>query len=93
MSVGSLTITRREFGAALAAAPLLAAPRPAAAQQTGGATPYERSIVIDALANPGSMNVSFPPRGPLTQRQRDAIASSGITAINVTVAAMLWARP
>ena len=40
-----------------------------------------------ALANPGSMNVSWPPRGPLSQKQRDAIASSGITAINVTVSA------
>jgi membrane dipeptidase len=46
---------------------------------------YTRSIVIDALANPGSMNVSWPPRGPLSQTQRDAIAGSGITAINVTV--------
>ena len=39
------------------------------------------------LANPGSMNVSWPPRGPLSQKQRDAIAASGITAINVTVSA------
>ena len=51
------------------------------------ATLYQRAIVIDALANPGSMNVSWPPRGPLSQKQRDAIASSGITAINVTVSA------
>ena len=33
------------------------------------------------------MNVSWPPRGPLSQKQRDAIANSGITAINVTVSA------
>jgi membrane dipeptidase len=33
------------------------------------------------------MNVSWPPRGPLSQKQRDAIAASGITAINVTVSA------
>jgi membrane dipeptidase len=46
---------------------------------------YGRSIVIDALANPGSMNVSWPPRGPLSASQRNAIASSGITAMNVTV--------
>jgi membrane dipeptidase len=48
---------------------------------------YHRAIVIDALANPGSMNVSWPPRGPLSQKQRDAIRASGITAINVTVSA------
>jgi len=76
------TITRREFGGGLGAAPLLGA-----ALQDDVAGLYGRSIVIDALANPGSMNVSWPPRGPLSQKQRDAIASSGITAINVTVSA------
>src|SRR6187200_962215 len=76
------TITRREFGGVLGAAPLLGA-----ALQDDVAGLYGRSIVIDALANPGSMNVSWPPRGPLSQKQRDAIASSGVTAINVTVSA------
>ena len=76
------TITRREFGGVLGAVPVLAA-----AWQDDVAGLYSRSIVIDALANPGSMNVSWPPRGPLSQKQRDAIASSGITAINVTVSA------
>lgn len=80
------TISRREFGAALGAAPLLARSRvTASTRQDDTATLYQRAIVIDALANPGSMNVSWPPRGPLSQKQRDAIAASGITAINVTV--------
>jgi membrane dipeptidase len=81
------TISRRQFGAALGVAPLLARTRLRAASSQDDATLYQRAIVIDALANPGSMNVSWPPRGPLSQKQRDAIASSGITAINVTVSA------
>jgi membrane dipeptidase len=48
---------------------------------------YARSISIDALANPGSMNVPWPPRGPLTDAQRANIAASGLTALNVTVSA------
>lgn len=81
-------ITRRQFGAALGAAPVLAATASrAVASQDDEAGLYGRSIVIDMLANPGSMNVSWPPRGPLSQKQRDAIAASGITAINVTVSA------
>ena len=83
----SAKISRREFAAVAAAAPFLAAAgRPGlAAGQDEVAGLYGRSIVIDMLANPGSMNVSWPPRGPLSERQRDAIRSSGITAINVTV--------
>ena len=84
------TLTRRQFAGSLAAAPILASAAGAArasAQQDDTTTLYQRAIVIDALANPGSMNVSWPPRGPLSQKQRDAIASSGITAINVTVSA------
>jgi membrane dipeptidase len=89
MSVRPLTLTRRQFGAAFAAAPMLPLARAGAApaRQSEVATLYDRSIVIDALANPGSMNVSWPPRGPLSEKQRDAIAASGITAINVTVSA------
>jgi membrane dipeptidase len=89
MSGRPLSLTRRQFGAALAAAPMLPMVRPAAAAagQSEVTTLYDRSIVIDALANPGSMNVSWPPRGPLSDKQRTAIASSGITAINVTVSA------
>ena len=79
-------ITRRELGSALAVAPVLAAAIRVSAQDDVSGL-YSRSIVIDALANPGSMNVSWPPRGPLSQKQKDAIASSGITAINVTVSA------
>jgi membrane dipeptidase len=48
---------------------------------------YARSISIDALANPGSMNVPWPPRGPLTEAQRANVAASGLTALNVTVSA------
>src|SRR5688572_23608541 len=87
MSGKQSAMTRREFGVALGAVPIaLAAARTSAAQDDVAGL-YERSIVIDALANPGSMNVSWPPRGPLSQKQRDAIAASGITAINVTVSA------
>ncbi len=83
-----MTISRRRFATAVAATPLVAAARGhAAARQGTGDSVYERGIVIDALANPGSMNVSWPPRGPLSQKQRDAIANSGITALNVTVSA------
>jgi membrane dipeptidase len=83
------TLSRRQFAATLGAVPILAATRsaPAATRQDDVSTLYDRAIVIDALANPGSMNVSWPPRGPLSQKQRDAIRSSGITAINVTVSA------
>ena len=87
MSARRTKISRRQFGATLGAVPVLAAARPAVARQDDVSTLYDRAIVIDALANPGSMNVSWPPRGPLSQKQRDAIASSGITAINVTVSA------
>ena len=84
----SCAINRREFGVAVAgglAASVVGAR--AAARQDDATAIYKRSIVIDALSNPGSMNVSWPPRGPLSQKQRDAIARSGITAINVTVSA------
>jgi membrane dipeptidase len=86
-------MSRRAFGAAIAgtaAAALMPARRLHAWIHQGdieGADVYRKSIVIDALANPGSMNVPWPPRGPLSQKQRDAIAASGITAINVTVSA------
>ena len=89
MSARPGNLTRRQFAAAVAAAPMLrlAGAGAATTQQSEVGTLYDRSIVIDALANPGSMNVSWPPRGPLSHKQRDAIASSGITAINVTVSA------
>lgn len=84
-------IGRREFGAIMAGGALLGAVRGVGAWSAQDAIDvvslYKRSIVIDALANPGSMNVPWPPRGPLSQKQRDAIATSGITAINVTVSA------
>src|SRR5687768_12279968 len=91
MSPRRTTITRRTFAATLGAAPIAAvgvgAHFSAPASQDDVANLYSRSIVIDALANPGSMNVSWPPRGPLSPKQRAAIAASGITAINVTVSA------
>jgi membrane dipeptidase len=84
-------ISRRAFGAAIASGAIAAGKRSDAARAGQAnddvAGVYRRAIVIDALANPGSMNVSWPPRGPLSQKQRDAIAASGITAINVTVSA------
>ncbi|MEO8682359.1 MAG: membrane dipeptidase [Vicinamibacterales bacterium] len=83
------SLSRRQFAATVGAGSLLLAGRRARAQVATDdvAGVYRRSIVIDALANPGSMNVSWPPRGPLSPTQREAIASSGITAINVTVSA------
>ena len=89
MNSSNRLLSRRQFAATVGAGSLLLTGRPAAAQGVSDdvAGVYRRSIVIDALANPGSMNVSWPPRGPLSQKQREAIASSGITAINVTVSA------
>ncbi len=46
---------------------------------------YERVLVIDALANPGSFNIPWPPQGPLLPEQIDNIRASGITAVDVTV--------
>jgi membrane dipeptidase len=83
-----LRIGRRQFAGAIGAGALAAGWRALAqSPEPDGAGVYARAIVIDALANPGSMNVSWPPRGPLSATQREAIASSGITAINVTVSA------
>jgi membrane dipeptidase len=89
MSQPRRTLSRRQFATLVGASSLLFMKRPAEARQpsTDSANVYRRSIVIDALANPGSMNVPWPPRGPLSATQRQAIASSGITAINVTVSA------
>lgn len=47
---------------------------------------YRRSIVIDSLAMPSTMNVPWPsPDGPLSNQQVLNVQQSGITAINVTV--------
>src|SRR5688572_13079087 len=83
------TMNRRQFAIAMGAGTAFAASRGARTEQAQDDVidVYGQSIVIDALANPGSMNVSWPPRGPLSPKQRDAIASAGITAINVTVSA------
>ena len=79
-------MSRRTFGTVIGGAMTGRAAAAVEAGQAGEiAALYKRAIVIDALANPGSMNVSWPPRGPLSEKQRDAIAASGITAINVTV--------
>ena len=72
-------ITRREFVSALGAAAYVGHRFPvrrgfseggsgAAVAQDDVAGLYDRSIVIDALANPGSMNVSWPPRGFYSSR-------------------------
>src|SRR5580704_4366143 len=46
---------------------------------------YDKSIVIDCLATPGSFNVPWPPPGPLSKEQLETAARSGVTAVNVTV--------
>lgn len=85
-----MPMSRREFATTVAAG--LGAVTAGVHGQTG-VTPaaaraiYAASISIDALANPGAMNVPWPPRGPLTAGQRDNIARSGLTALNVTVSA------
>lgn len=84
-------MSRRDFGRTVTAGlPVLAAGGVLAAQPVGDAEAralYARAISIDALANPGSMNVPWPPKGPLTPAQRANIAKSGLTAINTTVSA------
>lgn len=87
-----MSITRREFGASVGAGlPWLVTAGGAAMQQTvtrdEARAIYARGISIDGLANPGSMNVPWPPKGPLTPAQRANIARSGLTAINATVSA------
>ena len=86
-----MQISRRAFGASVAAG-LTVRARPVAARQgrvtaEDARATYTRVVSIDALANPGSMNVPWPPRGPLTPGQRENIARSGLTALNVTVSA------
>jgi membrane dipeptidase len=86
-----MPINRREFATTVTAAigALGSAPtaQPGPVPAEPGRSIYTSGISIDALANPGSMNVPWPPRGPLTQGQRDHIATSGLTALNVTVSA------
>lgn len=86
-----MPMSRREFGNSMAAG-LTSLAVPAASGQTrlsaeDARALYRRVVSIDALANAGAMNVPWPPRGPLTQGQRDHIATSGLTAINLTVSA------
>lgn len=86
-----MTLTRREF-AGVVGAGLPSFARGATTAQTGVSAEsaraiYARGISIDGLANPGSMNVPWPPRGPLSPAQRANIAASGLTAINATVSA------
>jgi membrane dipeptidase len=84
-----MPMTRREFATTVSAG--LGALTTAGAQSVvtseAARSLYAGTISIDALANPGSMNVPWPPRGPLSQSQRDHIAKSGLTALNVTVSA------
>ena len=85
-----MQLSRREFGNGMAIA-LASLVTPAAGQTPVSAEKaralYARMVSIDALANAGAMNVPWPPRGPLTPAQRDHIAHSGLTAINLTVSA------
>lgn len=84
-------MTRREFGTRVAAGVGALGRRVDAGQAVVTADEakaiYARSVAIDALANPGAMNVPWPPRGPLTDAQRANVAASGLTALNVTVSA------
>ncbi|MEZ5421198.1 MAG: membrane dipeptidase [Vicinamibacterales bacterium] len=87
-----MSFSRREFGAVVGAGlPWLATTGGASMQSTVASDEarglYARGISIDGLANPGSMNVPWPPKGPLTEAQRANIAKSGLTAINATVSA------
>ena len=58
--MASHILSRRQFAATVAGGGALVAARSRAAQPAADDGPgvYRRSIVIDALANPGSMNVS-----------------------------------
>jgi membrane dipeptidase len=82
---------RREFGMIVAAGVAGLGARGRSMQQAVTAEEaraiYARAVSIDGLANPGSMNVPWPPKGPLTPAQRANIATSGLTAINATVSA------
>jgi membrane dipeptidase len=82
-------MNRREFGTTVAAGVgalgVTLDGRQAPSVTEDATALYARSISIDALANPGSMNVPWPPRGPLTDAQRANVAASGLTALNVTV--------
>jgi membrane dipeptidase len=46
---------------------------------------YNKSVVIDCLASPASFNVNWPPIGPLSKTQLENAASSGITAVNLSL--------
>jgi membrane dipeptidase len=94
--LGEFIMNRRQFVSASAAAAASAwvAPGAAAGAQAGAAVSesearaiYQKGIVIDALGNPGSMNVPWPPRGPLSERQLGSLRQSGITGVNTTVSA------
>ncbi len=86
--------SRRQFLGGLSA--LLAAsgallPRRWAAAHQGNVTEeeakeiYRKGISIDCLASPNTVNIFWPPPGPLTQIQLDNVKASGLTAVNLTV--------
>ena len=50
----------------------------------GSWTGYDESIVVDALADPIQFNIPQSSL-PLTEADLDAVARSGITAVNLTV--------
>lgn len=84
-----MSIDRRAFlvmgglGALAGCAPRAAAPRTAPSTD-GGWAPYERTLVIDGLGSPIQFNI--PQEGlPLRTAVHEAVRSSGITAVNLTV--------
>ena len=83
----SCAINRREFGVAVAGGLAASAVVPC------GCAPGRSDGDLQAIHRHRRAvqsridERSWPPRGPLSQKQRDAIARSGITAINVTVSA------
>jgi len=54
-------------------------------EKDGIAESYSNSIVIDCLASPASFNINWPPIGPLSKIQLENVASSGITAVNLSL--------
>jgi membrane dipeptidase len=72
-------VDRRQFVTALGASGFWLA-------QGAPALPYDRWVLIDALASPQSFNIPWPPQYQgLTEEQRTSIRESGMTAINLTV--------
>lgn len=79
------SLSRREFGARVAAGAFLVA-RGSAALEVATAWPrYRRAMVIDMLATPGPFNVPDWLGKPLTNEMVANAQRSGISAVNSTV--------